>query len=76
MICQSCKQHRQTLKVRNSRLIPKTKFNLCDGCINRKFEPRWAVVISARSFGWASVSEYIDKHLYVGEEITLKEVIG
>lgn len=50
---------------------------LCNECFEEKREPRFAVILVAREGkeGIAAVQDYIRKHRYFGEKITLDELV-
>lgn len=75
MKCQSCNKDRHKLKVVYSDLLPGITFNLCDTCSERNYEPKWAIVVAARSYGVDVVTKHIKQRKYVGSEITLNDVI-
>lgn len=74
MVCSSCGASLplSSLSHRNSRLLTGTKLHLCSNCDN--MEPRFLIILTARQYGGDSVSNYIRKKLYCGEEILAKEL--
>jgi len=40
-----------------------------------KYEPRWSVIVIARSSGIEAVRDFISNKRYVGDEITVKELL-
>lgn len=75
MVCQCCGKPRQNLSPQKSALIKGNTFIACETCREARYEPRHFIIMMGRSFGPASVREYITKRLYTGEEITAKELI-
>lgn len=49
--------------------------NLCQTCIDSGYEPRWVIILAARSNGTDSVKNYIINKRYVGQTITGIEII-
>lgn len=74
-LCQSCNKQRAVLKQRKSRLDPGFQLLICQTCIDAKHEPRWLIILHGRNYGSATVTDYITKHRYTGEEITARELI-
>ncbi len=72
--CSSCGKQKNTLTTRNSKLMPGVRLHLCGGC--EGMEPRYLIILHGRANGTASVAPYIKKRLYVGNEITAKELIA
>ena len=73
--CTSCGQLKAELKIRESRLWPGKMLLLCNRCADNKYEPRWLIVLLLKQGGSEVVSEYVKKHLYVGEKILTEEHI-
>ena len=71
--CSSCGQEREDLQPKNSRLLPKNRLMLCSDCIN--MEPRYLIVLYARTYGMDAVAEYILRRRYHGAEIMAKELL-
>jgi hypothetical protein len=46
----------------------------CRTCITQGYQPRWAIIIAARTYGRAAVWQYIEKDKYYGDKITAKEL--
>ena len=72
--CSSCDSIRYQLKRKKSKLLPSFTLNLCSDCIEKKYEPRWIVIMAARRYGADKVSNYLEPKRYVGEDILLKEI--
>lgn len=75
MRCTVCKQQKHTLRPRKSKLISGLQMYLCDGCFVGKKEPRFAIILHARSDGAASVADYVKNHRYVGDPILLTDLV-
>ena len=73
-ICQSCKQPKRVLKTTRSSLLDFVVLHRCQACINAGMQPRWLLIMAARKNGAATVKEQINERLYVGKEITLREI--
>lgn len=76
MVCSSCNKQKAELHPRKSKLITGMNLYLCDGCTRAKMEPRFAIILCARSNGPESVTDYIKNRRYFGEEISAKEIVG
>lgn len=75
MRCTVCHNQKHALRTRKSKLIPSVQLFLCDGCFTAKREPRWAIVLVARSQGHDAVSDWVKNNRYVGEPILLSDLI-
>jgi hypothetical protein len=74
--CQSCNMQKNELHVRRSKLIKGITILMCQTCIDKKFEPRWIIIIHGRQNGAYEVQDYITKHRYVGEDIKAVELMA
>lgn len=74
--CSICKQPKNELTPRKSKLLPDADLLVCKSCIANQYEPRHLVVIVGRSRGHSEVKKYIDKKLYPGDEITAAELLS
>lgn len=77
MKCAVCDKHKATLKPRKSKLTG-ANLLLCVSCFDNKYEPRWAIIVVARSpkmGGLVAVRDYIRNHKYVGEKIRADEIL-
>ena len=75
--CAVCDKHRATLKQRKSKLTG-ANLLLCTSCFENKYEPRWAIIVVARSpkmGGLVAVRDYIRNHKYVGDKIRADEIL-
>jgi protein-arginine kinase activator protein McsA len=76
--CMSCRKHKANLRVRKSKLRPNINLMLCNSCFESNFEPRAFVVIVARdrkNKGLERARDHIRNHLYVGDKITVEEIV-
>lgn len=76
MNCQGCGSVRSKLKIVDSQILNNKKFNLCSDCIDGKIEPRWAIILSARSFGMDRVIDIINERRYVGDDISIHDIFS
>jgi hypothetical protein len=74
ILCYSCNKSKNKLNVKKSAVLDINLF-MCETCIDAKFEPRWAVVISGRQNGAEYVRDIILKKRYLGTEITAEELL-
>lgn len=80
-VCTSCEQPKFAVRKRASKLLSGTTLFLCNACWDGKFEPRWAVVLRARSSMaqgqelTGEVKDVIVKRRYVGKDIILDELM-
>jgi hypothetical protein len=72
LVCQICDKQRNSLVNYKSKLNPDMDFMACSPCANGELEPRWLVILMARS--GANVSRWLENKLYVGEDITEKHL--
>ena len=75
MICQGCNKVKDKLRIVPSKLM-RTKWNMCETCIERGLEPRWAIILTGRSKGIDTIVEFIRKRKYVGDEITMIDIVS
>ena len=76
MKCYSCNKQKNGLHPKKSELLNGVISLLCQSCIDFKYEPRWVIVLAARSKGPDAVREFIIKRRYVGNEILANELIA
>lgn len=74
ILCYSCNKTKNKLNIKKSTILDINLF-MCETCIESKFEPRWAIVISGRQNGAEYVRDMILKKRYVGNEITAEELL-
>lgn len=76
MICYSCNKQKNELHPKKSELLDGVVSLMCQSCIDMRYEPRWIVVLAARSKGAESVRDFILKRRYLGNEILANELIA
>lgn len=74
ILCYSCSKSKNKLAAKKSTLF-NINLLMCESCVNEKYEPRWAVVLSGRQNGPDSVKEIILKRRYLGDEISASELL-
>lgn len=74
MNCQGCGSARSKLKITQSQVLRSKKFNLCSDCIDNRIEPRWAIILAARSFGVDAVLDVVNNRRYAGEDISIHDI--
>lgn len=74
MICQACKEPKRSLKAQRSELLSSFIVSRCQSCINADRQPRWLIIMAAKSHGPEHVAKYVEERLYKGEDITLREI--
>lgn len=75
LCCTVCRKHKANLRSRKSKLMPNMAMFLCNECFEKKLEPRFAVILKARTDGLASVRDYIRNHKYYGDKIRAEELV-
>ena len=75
MLCQSCNKSKFQLHSMRSNIMKEINLTMCQTCIDNRFEPRWVIILAARSLGSAAVKDYIINKRYAGEQITGVEII-
>lgn len=75
IVCTVCKQPKNELTFSLSQLIDGLKLYRCAQCHGSKKEPRWAILMAAKTMGNDSVRPWVTNHRYVGEPIKLSEVV-
>lgn len=76
MKCYSCSKQKNELHPKKSELLSGVISLMCQSCIDSKFEPRWVIVLAARSRGTNLVRDFIVKRRYIGDEILANELIA
>lgn len=74
--CSICKQPKNELTPKKSKLLPNVDLLVCKSCVTLGYEPRHLVIIVGRSSGTEAVKKYIDKKLYPGDDITASELLS
>jgi len=73
--CSSCDKAKAELRPKKSQLLPGVNLLMCQTCIDKKYEPRWVIILSARRYGKDSVRKYINSRLYAGKPILAEEIV-
>ena len=76
MLCQSCNQQKYQLHTKKSNIMGDISLVMCQSCIDAKYEPRWIIILAARSVGSDAVKDYIINKRYIGRDITGVEIIS
>ena len=76
MKCYSCNKQKNELHTKKSELLDGVVSLMCQNCIDLRYEPRWIIVLAARSKGAETVKDFIVKRRYVGEEILGNELLA
>lgn len=74
--CYSCDKQKNELHPKKSELIDGVMCLMCQMCIDAKYEPRWVIILAARSKGADIVRDFIVKRRYIGKEILANELIA
>ncbi|WXW92693.1 hypothetical protein SEA_ENYGMA_245 [Streptomyces phage Enygma] len=72
LVCQICDKQRNSLVNYKSKLNPDMDFMACSPCASCELEPRWLVILMARS--GTDVSRWLNERLYVGGDITAEHL--
>jgi len=72
MNCQCCGKQKQRVNAKDSELIGGNKILLCTECRKQGHEPRYFVIIAARS--GKNVRDYIVSGRYCGADLAAAEV--
>ena len=75
MICSVCKKNKETVTPKQSDLMPSIRLFLCTDCLDKKYEPRYIIIMVGRGGDMKSVHPYIKSHRYVGDEITANQLM-
>ena len=76
MKCYSCNKQKNEVHPKKSELLDGVISLMCQTCIDAKYEPRWVIVLAARSKGADLVKDFIIKRRYVGPEIMGNELLA
>lgn len=76
VVCACCGKQHNDLRAQKSRLLDGVKFVSCPTCKKGGFEPRYIIILVARSEGTSRVSDYVKNHKYHGAPILGKEMIA
>lgn len=75
ILCYSCNKNKYRILAYPSKVLPEINVMLCEACHENNFEPRWAIVISARQNGSDHVKQYVLNKKYIGDEIVASELL-
>jgi hypothetical protein len=75
MRCTVCKEPKNELTPSKSKLIAGLQLFRCQECVRGQKEPRFAIIMAARSEGNEAVRFWVRGHRYVGEPIKLEETV-
>lgn len=76
MVCSVCNGHRDQLHPRKSKLLKTVTLFLCNDCLKAQKEPRYLIILVARTKGPLSVLDYVKHHRYHGEAILARELLA
>jgi hypothetical protein len=76
LVCQSCGKQKMSLRKIKSSLIETMELIMCNSCIAYKYEPRFIVILAARTIGIGdSVRKVINDRRYIGESIPASDIL-
>jgi hypothetical protein len=76
LVCQSCGAQKMSLRKVKSSLITTVELIMCNSCVISKYEPRFIVILAARTVGIGdSVRKIINDRRYLGEEIPASDIL-
>lgn len=75
VICTVCQEPKNELTPGKSKLLPNLTLLRCAECVRGQKEPRFAIIMAARTKGNAAVAYWVRGHRYVGDDIKLSEVV-
>lgn len=75
MNCAVCDKQKNELHEKTSAILPKTKYLICNDCQAKGHEPRYIVALAYRA-NVEAAKKFVVQHLYPGDEIKLREVVG
>lgn len=75
LLCQSCGEQKMSLRKVKSSLIHAVELIMCATCISNKYEPRFIVILAARTFGFENVRKFIVDRRYLGDEIPASDIL-
>lgn len=76
MVCSCCGKQKAELHPKKSKLMKSMTLYVCNDCDKKNMEPRSLVILYGRRFGAESVSVYIEKRRYHGDEILARELVA
>ena len=74
LVCASCAKHKYQLRPRKSKLSGQ-KMLVCNDCFEKKYEPRWLVIVTAQDEGIETVQDYLVHRRYYGDEIPAVDLL-
>lgn len=75
VVCACCGRQHNELRAQKSKLLDGAKFMVCPSCKRDGFEPRYIIILVARSEGTGRVADYVRDHKYHGEPILGREMV-
>lgn len=75
LVCQSCGAQKMSLRKIKSSLITTMELVMCATCIASKYEPRFIVILAARTIGMNGVKKFIIDRRYIGDEIPASDIL-
>lgn len=76
LVCQSCGEQKMSLRKIKSSLIKTMELIMCNTCITHKYEPRYIVILAARTVGLEDgVRKVISDRRYLGNEIPASDIL-
>jgi hypothetical protein len=76
VVCSVCSGHREQLHPKKSKLLKTVTLFLCNECLKGQKEPRYLIILVARTKGPLTVVDYVKHHRYHGEPILAKELLA
>lgn len=76
VVCSVCNGHREQLTPKKSKLLKTMTLFLCNDCLKGSMEPRYLIILVARTKGPNAVIDYVKHHRYAGEPILAKELLA
>lgn len=61
-------------KVKSS-LISGMELVMCSTCISNKYEPRYIIILAARTVGLSEAAKFIKERRYVGKHIPASDIL-
>lgn len=75
--CVSCDKQKDKLHRVQSTVVESLELKLCAACSFDDYEPRWVIVLAARSgVNVDRVKELVTNRKYYGDDIELREVLA
>lgn len=74
-VCASCRKQKYEVHPHKSSLITQIDLLMCRTCIRKGFEPRYIIVLAARSGMLREASHFIVNDLYIGDRIDAKAIL-